>query len=76
MRPSSTRWLAEIWIEHRLVDGIAVDLFVRAESNKLIKLVDQLPADLRQGYPMLCIFHAWALHFMGTPEWWNLHYYS
>jgi LuxR family transcriptional regulator, maltose regulon positive regulatory protein len=52
----------------RLVDGIAADLIVRAESNKLLKLVEQLPSDLRQGYPMLCIWHAWALLFMGQME--------
>ncbi|HEX6305132.1 MAG TPA: LuxR C-terminal-related transcriptional regulator [Anaerolineales bacterium] len=49
----------------RLVDGIAADLIVRRESNKLLKLIEQLPSDLCQGYPMLCIWHAWALHFMG-----------
>jgi LuxR family maltose regulon positive regulatory protein len=52
----------------RLVDGIAADLTVRAESNELLKLVEQLPSDLRQGYPMLCIWHAWALLFMGQLE--------
>ena len=49
----------------RLVDGIAVDLLVRAQSNKLLNFVEQLPSDLWQGYPMLCILHAWALVFMG-----------
>ncbi|MFC1879426.1 tetratricopeptide repeat protein [Chloroflexota bacterium] len=49
----------------RLVDGIAADLVVRRESNKLIKLVNQLPADRCQDYPMLCIWHAWALFFLG-----------
>jgi LuxR family transcriptional regulator, maltose regulon positive regulatory protein len=49
----------------RLVDGIAIDLLVRAEANKLLKFVEQLPSDLCQGYPMLCILHAWALVFMG-----------
>ena len=49
----------------RLVDGIAAGLLVQAESNKLLKLVEQLPPDLCQGYPMLCILHAWALLFMG-----------
>ena len=52
----------------RLVDGIAADLLVRAESNKLLKLIEQLPSDLCQGYPMLCIWHAWALVFMGQLE--------
>ena len=52
----------------RLVDGIAVDLLVRAESNKLLKLVEQLPFDLWQGYPMLRILYAWALLFMGQLE--------
>lgn len=52
----------------RLVDGIAADLVVRAESYKLLKYVEQLPYDLRQGYPMLCIWHAWALLFMGQLE--------
>jgi LuxR family maltose regulon positive regulatory protein len=49
----------------RLVDGIAVDLVVRRESNKLLKLVEQLPAGRCQDYPMLCVWHAWALLFMG-----------
>jgi LuxR family transcriptional regulator, maltose regulon positive regulatory protein len=49
----------------RLVDGIAADLVVRAESYKLVKLVELLPSDLSQCYPMLCIWHAWALVFMG-----------
>jgi LuxR family transcriptional regulator, maltose regulon positive regulatory protein len=52
----------------RLVDAIAADLTVRAESNKLVKLVEKLPSDLRRGYPMLCIWHAWALLFMGQLE--------
>ena len=52
----------------RLVDGIAIDLLVRAEANKLLKFVEQLPSDLCQGYPMLCILHAWALVFMGQLE--------
>jgi len=38
---------------------------VRAETNKLLKFVEQLPSDARAGYPMLCIFHAWALFFTG-----------
>jgi LuxR family maltose regulon positive regulatory protein len=52
----------------RLIAGIAADLLVRRESNKLLKLVDQLPSDLRQDYPMLCIWHAWALSFLGQLE--------
>ena len=52
----------------RMVDGIAAHLVVRAESNKLLKFVEQLPSDLCQGYPMLCIWHAWALLFMGQLE--------
>jgi LuxR family maltose regulon positive regulatory protein len=49
----------------RLVDGIAVDLVVRRESYKLVKFVEQLPPDMCQGYPMLCLWHAWALFMMG-----------
>lgn len=52
----------------RLVDGIAADLLVRAEANKLLKFVEQLPSDMCQGYPMLCILYAWALLFMGQLE--------
>jgi len=52
----------------RLVDGIAADLIVRRESYKLVKFVEQLPSDLCQGYPMLCICHAWALLYMGQME--------
>ena len=52
----------------RLVDQIAADLVVRRESNKLLKLVNQLPHNLCQDYPMLCIWHAWALLFLGQLE--------
>jgi LuxR family maltose regulon positive regulatory protein len=52
----------------RLVDGIAADLVVRREAYKLVKFVEQLPSDLVQGYPMLCLWHAWALLFMGQLE--------
>ena len=52
----------------RLVDGIAADLVVRREPNRLLKFVKQLPSDLCQGYPMLGIWHAWALFFMGHYE--------
>jgi LuxR family maltose regulon positive regulatory protein len=52
----------------RLADGIAADLVVRRESYKLVKFVEQLPSDLCQGYPMLCIWHAWALLYMGQME--------
>jgi LuxR family transcriptional regulator, maltose regulon positive regulatory protein len=52
----------------RLVDGIAADLVVRAEVNKLVKLFERLPSELSQGYPMLCIWYAWALLFMGQLE--------
>jgi LuxR family maltose regulon positive regulatory protein len=52
----------------RLVDGIAADLVVRRESYKLVKFVEQLPSDLCQGYPMLCIWYAWALLSMGQLE--------
>jgi LuxR family maltose regulon positive regulatory protein len=49
----------------RLIDEIAPDLVVRMESNKLLKLVEQLPTDHCQDYPMLCLWHAWALLFLG-----------
>jgi LuxR family maltose regulon positive regulatory protein len=52
----------------RLVDGIAADLVVRRESYKLVKFVERLPSDLCRGYPMLCLWHAWALLFMGQLE--------
>jgi LuxR family maltose regulon positive regulatory protein len=52
----------------RLVDAIAADLVMRRESHKLLKYVAQLPSDLYQDYPMLCIWHAWALVFMGQLE--------
>ncbi len=52
----------------RLVDKVAVDLIVRRESNKLLKLMDQLPPDRCQDYPLLCILHAWALVFLGQLE--------
>ncbi len=49
----------------RLVDGIAIDLVVRREPNKLLKLVAQLPYELYKSYPMLCTIHAFALVFTG-----------
>ena len=49
----------------RLVNQIAADLVVLREFNKLLKLVEQLPADRCQTYPMLCIWQAWALLFLG-----------
>jgi LuxR family maltose regulon positive regulatory protein len=52
----------------RLVDKVAVDLLVRRESNKLLKLMDQLPPDRCQDYPVLCTLHAWALVFLGQLE--------
>jgi len=52
----------------RLVNGIAASLVVRRESNKLLKLVELLPADRCQDYPLLCIWHAWALLFLGQLE--------
>mgnify|MGYP000061167553 CR=1 FL=1 len=52
----------------RLVDQVAADLVVRRESNKLIKLMHQLPPDRCQDYPMLSIWHAWALLFLGQLE--------
>jgi len=52
----------------RLVDQVGVDLVVRRESNKLLRLMNQLPPDRCQDYPMLCIWHAWALLFLGQLE--------
>jgi LuxR family maltose regulon positive regulatory protein len=52
----------------RLVDQIAADLIVRREPNNLLKLMDQLPPDRCQDYPVLCIWHAWALLFLGQLE--------
>jgi LuxR family maltose regulon positive regulatory protein len=52
----------------RLVDRIAADLVVRRESSRLMKLIEQLPSDLCLNYPMLCIWRAWALLFLGQLE--------
>jgi len=52
----------------RLVEGIAASLVVRRAPNVLLNWVDQLPPDLCQDYPMLCIWHAWALLFLGQLE--------
>jgi LuxR family maltose regulon positive regulatory protein len=52
----------------RLVGQVAADLVVRRESNNLLKLMDQLPSDRCQNYPVLCIWHAWALLFLGQLE--------
>lgn len=49
----------------RLIDGIAAALVQRRESNKLIHLIRQLPLDQTHDYPTLCIWHAWALFFLG-----------
>ncbi|MFC1879433.1 LuxR C-terminal-related transcriptional regulator, partial [Chloroflexota bacterium] len=49
----------------RLIDLIAADLVVHKEFNKLLKLVNKLPPNRCQDFPMLCIWHAWALLFMG-----------
>jgi ATP/maltotriose-dependent transcriptional regulator MalT len=49
----------------RLVDRIAIDLIVRREPNKLLRLISQLPYDLYKSYPILCIIHAFALVFAG-----------
>ena len=51
-----------------LVDQVAVDLVVRREANKLIKLMDQLPLDRCRDFPLLCVYHAWALLFLGQLE--------
>jgi len=52
----------------RLVDQVAPDLLVRRESNKLLKLMQQLPPDRCRDYPVLCVWHAWALVFLGQLE--------
>ncbi len=52
----------------RLVDQVAADLLVRREPNKLLSLMQQLPSDRCQDYPVLCIWHAWALLFLGQLE--------
>jgi LuxR family maltose regulon positive regulatory protein len=49
----------------RLVDGIAINLIVRREPNRLLRLIAQLPYDLYKSFPMLCIIHAFALVFTG-----------
>jgi LuxR family maltose regulon positive regulatory protein len=49
----------------RLVDGIAAALVQRRESSKLVNLIEQLPSDHRHNFPMLCVWHAWALLFLG-----------
>jgi LuxR family maltose regulon positive regulatory protein len=47
----------------RLVDQIAASLIVRRNPNALLKWIGRLPPDLCQGYPMLCVWRAWALYF-------------
>jgi LuxR family transcriptional regulator, maltose regulon positive regulatory protein len=49
----------------RLVDGIAAALVQRRECSKLKNLIKQLPSAQPHDYPMLCIWHAWALLFLG-----------
>jgi len=52
----------------RLVEGIASSLVVRRYSNMLLNWVNQLPPEMCQNFPMLCIWHAWALVFLGEPD--------
>jgi LuxR family maltose regulon positive regulatory protein len=49
----------------RLVDQIAALLVVRRNPYALLRWIDRLPSDLCQSYPMLCVWHAWALLFVG-----------
>ena len=49
----------------RLVDQIAAALIVRRNPNALLKWVERLPSDYCQSYPLLCVWHAWALLFAG-----------
>jgi LuxR family maltose regulon positive regulatory protein len=49
----------------RLVGQIAEALIVRRNPVALQEWIDRLPAELCRGYPMLCLWHAWALVFVG-----------
>jgi LuxR family transcriptional regulator, maltose regulon positive regulatory protein len=52
----------------RLVESIAGSLVVRRSSKALLNWVNQLPPEICQNSPMLCIWHAWALYFLGQPD--------
>jgi len=52
----------------RLVESIAGSLVIRRFSKVLLDWVDQLPPEINQNFPMLSIWHAWALFFLGQPD--------
>jgi LuxR family transcriptional regulator, maltose regulon positive regulatory protein len=52
----------------RLVESFAGSLVVRRSSKDLFHWVNQLPAEICRKFPMLCIWHAWALFFLGQPD--------
>jgi LuxR family maltose regulon positive regulatory protein len=52
----------------RLIEDIAGFLVVRRASNTLLNWVSQISPEIRQDFPMLCIWHAWALFFVGQSE--------
>lgn len=49
----------------RLVDQIAASLIVRRNPNGLLSWINHLPPDRCQNYPMLCVWHTWAVLFVG-----------
>jgi LuxR family maltose regulon positive regulatory protein len=52
----------------RLVESIAGSLVIRRSSNILINLINQLPSEIWQKSPMLCVWYAWALIFLGQSD--------
>jgi len=48
-----------------LMEQIAASAVVRNDPNGLLRWVNQLPPNLCQSYPMLCVWHAWAVLFVG-----------
>jgi LuxR family maltose regulon positive regulatory protein len=47
------------------MEQIAASAVVRNDPNGLLRWVNQLPPNLCQSYPMLCVWHAWAVLFVG-----------
>jgi LuxR family maltose regulon positive regulatory protein len=48
-----------------LVAQIAASLVVRNAAVELLKWIDRLPAEHIPNHPVLCVWYAWALDFVG-----------
>ncbi|MBV7339418.1 hypothetical protein KFU94_66630 [Chloroflexi bacterium TSY] len=50
-----------------LIDEIGISSIVQKDPHKLLAWVNRIPAALRENFPHLCIYHAWALTFTRQP---------